>query len=161
MRSFDADNVEVSLGACYCPGTPHETDVVYLRPSLSMAGGMAAQAAIQDGIGDQILLQELLARVWMRHGVVGWNLVDEEGSPLPIDPATIDQALPYGKGGFLVANKADDLYAEDILRPLQERLGSISNSGRTNGSTSTPRPSTRKRRSPSSTATTEPAPPRA
>lgn len=161
MRSFDSDDVEVRLDACYCPGTPHETDVVYLRPALTMAGGMAAMGAIQDGMTDQILLQELLAKVWMRHGIVGWNLVDEEGRPLPVDPGTIEAALPYARGGRLVADAADELYARSILDPLEAKLRSISPSGRTNGSTSTPRPSTRRRRSPSSTATTEQAPPSA
>jgi hypothetical protein len=160
MRSFDSAPVEVRLDGCYCPGTPHDADVVYLRPSLSMAGGMAAQAAIQEGASDQFVLQELLAQVWIRHGVISWNLVDE-GGPLPLTPDNVVAALPYGKGGRLVAERADALYAEDILAPLRERLASISRSGRTNGSTSTPRPSTRRRRSPSSTATTGEVPPSA
>lgn len=154
MRSFDAEPVEVRLDACYCPGTPHETDIVYLAPSLSMAGGMAAQSAMRDGFGDALRLQELLAAVWIRHSVIGWNLVDDAGALLPLDPSTIAAALPYGKGGRMVAERADDLYAEDILAPLVERLKSTSPRGRTNGSTSTPRPSTRKRPSRSSTATT-------
>jgi hypothetical protein len=156
MRSFDAEPVEVRLGGCYCPGKPHETDIVYLAPALSMAGGMAAQSAISDGLTDALKLQELLAAVWTRFGVVGWNLVDEDG-PLPLTPANITAALPYGKGGRLVAEKADDLYAEDVLAPLVARLQSTSKRGPTNGSTSTTRRSTSKRPSPSSTATTEPA----
>lgn len=159
MRSFTQDPVEVRLDACYCPNTPHEADIVYLAPSLSMAGGMAAQAAIADGFADQIRLQELLAQVWVRFGVVGWNLVDEDGADLPLNAETISAALPYGKGGRLVAERADDLYAEDILAPLVARLRNTSRSGRTNGSTSTARPSTRKRPSRSSTAITAKAPP--
>src|SRR5688572_8979471 len=161
MRSFDADPIEVRLGACYCPHSPHETDLVYLAPTLSMAGGMAAQSAMRDGFSDSLKLQELLAEVWIRHGVVGWNLVDEDGADLPLTPANVAAALPYGKGGRMVAERADDLYAEDILAPLVERFKSTSPRGRTNGSTSTPKPSNPKRRSPSSTATTEPVPPSA
>ena len=159
MRSFDAEPVEVRLDACYCPGTPHEVDIVYLAPSLSMAGGMAANAAITEGMTDALRLQELLAQVWLRHGVVGWNLVDDDGTDLPLNATTVSAALPYGKGGRLVAERADDLYAEDILAPLVARLQTTSKRGLTNGSTSTPRRSTRKRQSRSSTATTEPAPP--
>jgi hypothetical protein len=159
MRSFDAEPVEVRLDGCYCPGKPHEADIVYLAPALSMAGGMAAQSAISDGFADAIKLQELLATVWLRFGIVGWNLVDEHGVDLPLSAASA--ALPYGKGGRLVAEKADDLYAQDILAPLVARLQTTSKRGRTNGSTSTPRRSTRKRPSPSSTVTTEPAPPSA
>ena len=158
MRSFDAEPVEVRLDACYCPGSPHEADLVYLAPALSMAGGMAAQSAIAAGIDDQIRLQEMLAEVWMRHGVVSWNLEDETG-PIPVTAANVAKALPYGKGGRLVADRADDLYAEDILAPLVARLKNSSPRGRTNGSTSATPRSTRKRRSPSSTATTAKAPP--
>lgn len=161
MRSFDSEPIEVRLDGCYCPGTPHDVDIVYLAPSLSMAGGMAAQSAMRDGFGDALRLQELLAEVWVRHGVVGWNLVDEDGQDLPLDPSTIAAALPYGKGGRMVAERADDLYAEDILAPLVERLKTTSARGRRNGSTSTPKPSTPKPRSRSSTATTEPARPSA
>jgi hypothetical protein len=154
MRSFDSAPVEVRLGACYCPNTPHDEDIVNLAPSLSMAGGMAAQSAIAAGITDAIKLQELLAEVWIRHGVVGWNLVDEDGDDLPVTPANFVAALPYGKGGRQVAERADGLYAEDILSPLVERLKSTSRRGPTNGSTSPTRKPTSRRRSPSSTATT-------
>lgn len=159
MRSFDSEPVEVRLEACYCPGTPHEADLVYLAPALSMAGGMAAQSAIGEGISDPIRLQELLAEVWLRHGVVSWNLVDEAGDPVPVTRDNAIAALPYGKGGRLVADRADDLYAEDILAPLVARLKSTSPRGRTNGSTSATRKPTRKRSSRSSTAGTAKAPP--
>jgi hypothetical protein len=162
MRSFDAEPVEVRLPECWCPGTPHEADLVYLAPSISMAGGLAARAIVIDEVDqgvDPIRLQERLAVVWIRHGIVGWNLVDEEGQPLPLDEATVRAALPYGKGGRLVADKADDLYNEDIMSPLVAMSRSSSPRGRTNGSTSATPASTRKRRSPSSTATTDKAPP--
>jgi hypothetical protein len=145
VRSFDADDVPVELGACYCPGAPHaDGDVVYLAPALSMAGGMAAQAAISEGFTDTLKLQELLATIWCRYGVTGWNLLDEDGQPIPVNADNIGRALPYGKGGRLVAEKADDLYAEDILAPLVQRLSNTSPTGRTNGSTSR----TRKRTAP-------------
>lgn len=161
MRSFSSDPVEVRLESCFCPNAPHDSDVVYLAPSLSMAGGMAAQVAVTAGMTDQIALQELLAQVWVRHGVVGWNLVDDDGEPLPLTPDNITKALPYGKGGRQVAERADDLYAQDVLRPLQERLKKLSKPGPTQRSPSTSRTRTRtpKQPSPSSTATTakEPA----
>lgn len=155
MRSFDSDPVEVRLEACYCPGSPHEADLVFLAPQLSMAGGMAAQSAISEGITDARLLQEMLAAIWIRHGVIGWNLVDEDGDPLPTDPATVNAALPYGKGGRLVAERADELYAEDILAPLVQRLKTTSQRGRTGDSTSaTPRRTPKPRRR-SSTGTSD------
>ena len=161
MARFDTTPVEVNIGECGCPNAPHsDGDVVYLAPQLSMAGGMAAQSAISEGITDSLRLQELLAAIWVRHGVVDWNLVDEDGDKLPLDPQTIAAALPYGKGGRLVAERADDLYAEDILAPLVQRLKSTSRRGTTPaGSSTSPTPaSTPKRSRRSSTSTTGKAP---
>lgn len=148
MTRFDDTPVEVAIGPCECPGTPHaDGDLVYLAPRLSMAGGMAAQGVISEAAGDPIKLQELLASLWLRYGVVGWNLTDDDGRPVPVNESTLTAALPYGKGGRLVAERADDLYAEDILAPLVERAEKLSKRGPTTSSpratsatrTSTPR----------------------
>ena len=145
---------------CACPVTHGGDDEIYLAPALSMAGGMAAQALIGQSMTDPIAIQEGLARIWINHGIVGWNLVDSDGDDLPLTRSNIEARLSYAKGGRAVAERADDLYAEDILRPLQERLKRLSPRGST---ASGPRPtsgrttSTTRRRSPSSTATTEPA----
>lgn len=153
--------IEVDIGPCDCPKQPHDRDLVYLAPALSMSGGMAAQGVIQQAGSDVVRLQELLADIWIRHGVIDWNLVDEDGDKVDLTPDTIARALPYGKGGRLVAERADDLYAEDILAPLAERLKTLSQGGRSGRSTSRTRKSRSKRPSPSSTATTEEAPPSA
>ena len=161
MRSFDSQPVEVRLEACYCPGSPHEADLVYLAPELSMAGGMAAQGAISEGYTDPIRLQELLAEIWIRHGVIAWNLVDEAGDPVEVTALNVAACLPYGKGGRLVAERADDLYSEDILAPLVQRLKSTSRRGQTDGSTSATRRPTSKPRRRSSTAASDKALPAA
>jgi hypothetical protein len=136
--------VELPIGECRCPNTPHDGDVVYLAPALSMSGGMAAQGAIHEAGTDTVRLQELLAGIWIRHGVVDWNLVDEDGDKLALTPDNIARALPYGKGGRLVAERADDLYAEDILAPLAERLRKLSQGGRSGRSTSPRKPRTKR-----------------
>lgn len=160
MARFDTTPVEVNIGECGCPNAPHsDGDVVYLAPQLSMAGGMAAQSAISEGITDSLRLQELLAAIWVRHGVVDWNLVDEDGDKLPLDPQTIAAALPYGKGGRLVAERADELYAEDILAPLVQRLKNTSRRGPTGDSTSaTPKPTSRQQRRSSTRASAKERP---
>ena len=127
MSRFDrAPDVPVSIGPCECPGTPHgDGDLVYLAPVLSARGGMAAQGAINDAGTDGVKLQELLWRVYRDHGVTGWNLVDDDGDPVPLTPENVDLALPFGKGGQAVADKADELYSEDVLRPFLARLAEI------------------------------------
>lgn len=158
------DHVVVPIGPCGCEGTPHDEDEVYLARHLSMTGGMAAQAAISESEGDAIRLQELLARIWIGHGIVGWNLVDADGDPLPVNAANVSDRLPYGKGGMAVAERADDLYAEDILAPLRARLKRASQLGSIDAGpqpTSRSAGSTKRRRSPSSTVTTAPEAPSA
>lgn len=148
MSRFDSTPIEVPIGPCECPGTPHpDGDLVYLAPALSMAGGMAAQGVIAEAAGDSVRLQELLAALWLKHGVVGWNLLDDAGQPVEITDASLATALPYGKGGRQVAERADDLYAEDILAPLVERANALSKRGPTTSTrpaTSAGRTSTRK-----------------
>lgn len=165
MSRFDhLDDVPVPIGECLCPGTPHpDGDVVYLSPALSAAGGMAAQGAIADAESDSIRLQELLWRVYRDHGVVGWNLLDEDGEPVPLTQANKETGLPYGKGGRLVGDAADSLYVDDVLAPFKERLERLRRSqpGPTSAgrkATSSTRSSTRKPPKPSSTPATELAP---
>lgn len=160
MSRFDRlPDVPVVIGPCECPGEPHDDgDVVYLSPVLSAPGGMAAQGAIEaaDGGRDLVRLQELLWRVYRDHGITSWNLVDEDGEPVPLTSENLEQALPFGKGGRLVADKADDLYAQDVLTPFVERIERLKRSaaGMTKSSrkaSSITRTSTKKRRSSSST----------
>jgi hypothetical protein len=149
MSRLDSpEPVVVELGPCECTGQPHEADLVYLAPTLSMSGGMAAQGAIQQAGTDPVRLQELLADIWVRHGVTGWNLLDDKGNAIPLTADNIARALPYGKGGRLVAERADDLYAEDILAPLVQRLETLSQRGST--------PSGPRRTSRTRTSTTKP-----
>ena len=177
MSRFDRiPDIPVAIGPCLCPGEPHgDGDVVYLAPVISAPGGMAAQGAIAAANDDAVKLQELLWRVYRDHGITGWNFLDEEGEPVPLTSSNIETLLPYGKGGRLVADKADDLYHEDILVPFLARMDRLqkmaeeirrkrkpSPAGSTKPSrkgTSRRRTSTPKRRSPSSTPATAEAPP--
>ena len=156
MSRFDRpENVPVRVGACDCPNTPHADggDFVYLAPVLSMAGGMAAVAALSREYDDPIMLQEHLAKVWIRHGVVAWNFLDEDGEPVPLTPHNIEAGLPYAKGGRLVADKADDLYAQDVLAPFLELAAKTQtrrtprSSGGSTGTSSKPTSSTPRSRS--------------
>lgn len=164
------DNVPVPLGYCPCEGEPHpDGDIVYLRPKLTMAGGMAAQGAILQSVVevegkavlDQLRLAELLAVVWIRHGVVEWTFQDDEGEPIPCTPGNVELALPYDAGGRIVADTADDLYNKAILAPLQDQSTKRSGRGPTPSSRtaiSPTRPSRKRPPSPSSIATTAKVP---
>ena len=52
-RVMSTDPVAVGVGACQCPGTPHpDGDVVYLRPQLGLAAGIAIQRLIVEANQD-------------------------------------------------------------------------------------------------------------
>lgn len=157
--------VPVQLDYCPCEGKPHKDgDTIYLYPELSTPAGIRARAFFRDAMTadmSRVDAEEALAELWLTVGVAEWTFLFDDGDPIPVTPENIVRALPYAKGGRQVADKADDLYVESVTSPLLATLKSISKPGRTNGSTSTPRKSTRKRPSPSSTATTEPVLPSA
>jgi hypothetical protein len=133
-----SDNVPVRVRDCACPGTPHpEGDLVYILPKIGLEGGTAAQvdfsttqreipltdadrASEDDPTPRRRLFSQTLQRRWMvtfvRFGAVGWNLVDENG-PLPFD---VEELLSDFDLAYPVADRADDLYAEAVMRPLLE-----------------------------------------
>lgn len=167
MSRFDREpDVPVIIGPCLCPGEPHDGgDVVFLAPVLSAPGGMAAQGAIEsaDSGRDLVRLQEELWRVYRDHGVVSWNLTDEDGEPVPLTSSNLEQALPYAKGGRLVAEKADELYAQDVLAPFVEMIERLKRSAagttkRSRKVVSITPTSTKKRRPSSSTPASARAP---
>jgi hypothetical protein len=145
------DLIEVRARDCACPGAPHAGgDIVSLRPQLSLAGGLAAQADIIGAAGDGSTLAQRWLVTYVTHGAIGWNLVDEYGKDVPFDVATLladySFALP-------VAERADELYSPSVIDPLTRRLGETSRTGRTVASTSPRAQSIRKRRGSSSPAT--------
>ena len=159
-------DVLVPLGACRCPGTPHtDGDWVELRPSPTIDIGSAIYAAVANVGDDPVQLQVEMTRAFLRFGIVAWSFTDDRGDPIPIQPRKTDfgdvisRLLPFSDGGFTVADRADDLYSEEVLRPLMTRLSSMrSLGGQTVGSTSATRTTSRKpatRSEPSSPASSD------
>lgn len=138
----------VNVGPCRCPGAPHEPDDwVELWPEATIPIGTAVLAIVREGGTDAAIIQGRLARVYILLGIRSWSFVDEDRKPIPVAPgrvdweATIDTLLPWTKGGMELADAADALYSDDILRPLTSRQSTRSPGGQTVGSTSpTPEP---------------------
>lgn len=59
------------LGACACPGTPHEEDWMELR------GELGGDDTLRLAQGNSIDALEIL--------VIRWNLLDDDGSEAPVD----------------------------------------------------------------------------
>lgn len=153
----------VEVGDCRCPGSPHPVDWVDLVPQPSVPLGAAVMSILANAGIDEAILQGRLATVYLAFGIRAWSFVDERGSPVPIRPTeegwseTVDRLLPWHQGGGEVANAADELYSDKILRPLMSRSSMRSQGGRMAGSTSPTRPSgstRRKQRRPSSRTAT-------
>lgn len=69
------------IGACQCPGTPHESDWIDLRSSMGAADTLAMAEA-----NDSMAVLGLLIR--------DWNLLDNDGRPAEVNPENI--GLLYG-----------------------------------------------------------------
>ena len=136
-----------------CPDGSHpDGDHVYILPKLSLEGGIAARQDVDAVSSTTEDLNTFLVRRWMvtfcRYGAVSWELHDPGGEVWPFDVSVLlaDHDLAY-----VVADKADDLYRESVMRPLLERARSnTSRSGAAGGSTSPKTTSTGSRRRSSS-----------
>ena len=135
------ERVEVRVRDCACPDTPHaDGDIVYLRPTLSLEGGIAATQDYQEvlgGKGDATSMSRDLTRRWLvdfvRYGAVGANFIE----PFDVQVILDDYSLAEP-----VSEKANDLYAEAVLRPLGLSVPTTSPRGRTARSTSRTKRST-------------------
>ena len=145
---------------CTCPGSPHDGrdgaddgDIVYLRDHLGFVAGIEAarmmgeavkaldlRGFIPDGkVLPESIQAELNARmfeflgpVYLREGPLSWNVVDESG-PVPMTKdALLD--LPYSQG-LPIANRADELYSDEVASPLVKRTNALSSNGQTGSST--------------------------
>ena len=127
--------VEVHVGACRCPGTPHALDTVWLKPELDVPLAIAANAAIDAPelarrfqAGELSLAeansetQYALTGVYLRHSIQRWTFVDEKGDGILVTPANITRLLPWGNGGGEVAEMADSLYSGPLFAPLAEAV---------------------------------------
>jgi len=123
-----ADPVAVRVRDCACPDLPHaeEGDLVYLRPKVSLDLGIAAQQALIEAQGDAGKLTRLWMDAFVRFGVSGANY----------EPFDVQDLLDDFELSGPVAEMANDLYSEVLLRPLGLSPSKSSSGGRTAGSTS-------------------------
>lgn len=129
-----------------CPTGSHpDGDFAYLKPEPDFDIGMAVHGVIGRSITDPDLLQVELGRVYLRFGIVRWDLHDDAEKPYPTGMVGIGQ-LSWPEI-YPLADKAADLYGS-VLDPLVARLSKSSPNGSTGDSTSVRTPSTGKRRKP-------------
>lgn len=153
--------VSVRVGDCACPDSPHaDGDVVYVLPQLGLEGGAAAEFDLlsTSDLPEERRTIALLAKwtvTFVRYGAVAWNRerLDADGrrEPMPFD---VEALVADYSTSRLIAEKANELYSEAVMRPLFEaarnnnpspnRAQRRSRRGQTGSSTSRPRVSTPK-----------------
>lgn len=115
---------------CACPGTPHdEGDTVTFRPRLSFDASVDALKAI---LNDKPVGNSANAwRVYLFEGPESWNLVDDDGNPVPLDRDALE-ALDFADQ-YEIADRADSVFGSQVLSPLVRRMKTFSGNGRTGG----------------------------
>lgn len=79
----------IDLGACQCPGTPHEADEAVVRWQISgSALARIGRAQLDSAVrGDPLAAY----RQTVLETVVSWNLLTEKGDPAPIVESTVGE----------------------------------------------------------------------
>lgn len=131
----------VNVGACRCPGTPHEDgDVVFVDTELSTPAGIAAQAGLNDGSSWEERYTGLVMGL-MRFSVREWTFRDDNG-PVPVTPTNVDRMLPWLKGGKEVAAAVVELHQATVLTPFVEAFNRRNSTRKTRRKSSSPSGST-------------------
>lgn len=151
--------------SCICPGSPHpDGDTVTLRDELDFRTAARVRNSIvllDDAQREDVgLVLAVLQEAYLLYGIASWTLQDADGSPLDVTPANVTGSLlVHVAQASIVADAADDLYAEVVIAPLARRGAMLSQatltaqptSAQTTGS-APPTPLVRSKRS-STTAT--------
>lgn len=119
---MDPIRMELEGLPCNCAGTPHTTEWVDLEPATTIPMGMAAMACLQRSTtSDEDVFYGELAPILMRFGIRRWSFSDEKGGQESVNADSIARLLPFGEGGYEVANRCMGLYLEELMRPLARR----------------------------------------
>jgi hypothetical protein len=128
--------VEVDIGPCECPETPHqEGDKAWLRPRIRPDAAWAATTLLTLGRTEEEMMRSLCP-IFLGE-VLRWNLLDDEGRPIPCTvEVMMDGSLDWEDTIKPIADEAADLYGPQVMRPLQKAMPAPSRNGRTAASTS-------------------------
>jgi hypothetical protein len=106
---------------------------------MPLAGGVAGIAAMiagaraLGGTFTSMALAEYVFPVFLAHAIESWTFTDAAGQPVPL--ADGDKVLPFPVK-YEIADAADDLFGEEITRPLARMIERSSAAGLTASSTS-------------------------
>lgn len=95
--------------ACFCPNTPHENDEFWLAEELPIEAGIAAAGALTSADGANAAAT-LIGALLRNGAIVRWNLVDDEGDLVPVNPANVAKRVTWLKGGVELSSAALERY---------------------------------------------------
>lgn len=134
---MDNEATVVNIGPCRCPGAVHEDgDTATFNEHLSTPGGLAAltiRAQHDAGLLDPIEANVKLWTELVRFELKSWTVMNGDGGPVKITPASLEHHVPFSNGGMVLALKASELYGEELSggRPFPKTTRRSSASGRT------------------------------
>lgn len=132
-------DIVVRLGECPCPGTPHTEEHVEIEPEATLAMCLRAYKVMAAAEGSFAAKYAAIISAYVPSCITSWSfleLVDGAMKPVPINAENAERLLPWDKGGYEVAEKADELYSGRVFRPLVRRLPKVSPPSPTADSTS-------------------------
>ena len=121
--------------ACHCPGQPHAEDQFQLADELPMAAGLAASGAMQESSSEGDLLASVIPAMLRNGALARWNLVDDNGNPLPINARTISERLTWVRGREFIEQALPKLIASlngesgPFASPTSRKTNGMSSSG--------------------------------
>ncbi len=118
-------------GGCRCPGAPHPFDWVDVVETVPIELGSGVVACFREADGNSVIAEGLMGRVALRFGIERWSFVEADGEAVNITWDNIVRLLPFGDGGYDVADRVMDLHSGEILRPLLKRSSKPSPGGPT------------------------------
>ncbi len=152
MTDLTSRDVET---ACHCAGSPHERDRFVLPADLPIPAGIAAVSALASVGPSGDAAAALINAILVNGGIADWNLVDDQGNRLPINPTNVAARVTWQKGGAELSNAAfaQWVVGKDLtpfgLGTSRKRTAASSPNGQTAPSTSPKTRSSRKRPAPS------------
>ena len=141
--------------ACNCAGRPHPRDLFVLPAELPIEAGIAAISALSQVGPDGDAAASLIGAILRNGGIASWNLVDEDGKPIPVNPTNVSRRVTWQRGGVELSNAAFAQYVngKDLtpfgLTNSRKQTAKSSPNGQTEPSTSPKTRSSRRRPAPS------------
>jgi len=123
----------IVLGECRCPGRPHDEDTVEVLVELPW--DVLVEVGMLDGAAAY--------RRLVLGALVGWNLTDAEGDPVPVAAGTVGRLRPDRLEP--IADAVNDAY-ERAKAPLPNASGAPSRRSRRESASSNPTIRPRERR---------------